>query len=84
MALRKKYTLSKFSKDEFLGITTGQASIEMPSLQLENLFVVNMDFTEAKTSECQSRLVEPIKSLAPSPKIQLMKKVIVLMINNSL
>jgi len=52
MALRKKYTLSKFSKDEFLGNTTGRASVELPSLQLENLFVISMDFSEAKTSEC--------------------------------
>ena len=55
MALRKKYTLSKFSKDEFLGgNTANETKKQMPSLQLDNLFVMTMDFMDHKVGECQT------------------------------
>ena len=86
MALRKKYTLSKFDKDSFLGYTGDAAKRQMPSLQLESLFVINMDFVDVKaaSSDEQQKVLENVMSFQQSPQIQLMKKVIVRMVNNSL
>ena len=53
----------------------------MPSLQLDNLFVMTMDFMDHKENESQSLCKS---SMSTPPKIQLMKKVIVRMVNNAL
>ena len=84
MALRKNYTLSKFTKDEFMGNSMKETKTQMPALQLDNLFVITMDFMELKSSESQPSQLLQKQAISCPPRIQLMKKVIVRMVNNSL
>ena len=54
MALRKNYTLSKFTKDEFMGNTVKETKTQMPSLQLDNLFVLTMEYKDTQSNETQT------------------------------
>ena len=53
MALRKKYTLSSFTKNDILGNnnTIKVTQDQMPTLQLDNLFVINMEFQDLMSTD---------------------------------
>ena len=81
MALRKKYSLSTFQKDEILGSTASSSKRQMQSLDFENLFVITMDYLDGgKGAEAQRKRI----AVDPTSKFQLMRKVVVKMASNSL